>query len=157
MQAADQGYPKRKSPRIPRYDYSTVNSYFITICTHEKKCIFWANGELNAYGTIAKQCFLKIPKLHSGYRIDHFVVMPNHIHAIITIEQQGAQTVSYVIGQYKSAVTRMIREIAPGETVWQRSFHDHVIRNQERYDLIWNYIENNPLRWKEDCFYSVEM
>ena len=157
MQTNEKGYQKRKSPRIPQYDYSTVNSYFITICTHEKKCIFWTNGELNEYGTIAKQCFLRIPELYSGFHIDHFVVMPNHIHAIITIELQGAKTVSYVIGQYKSAVSRLIHQTAPGVAVWQRSFHDHVIRNQERYDLIWNYIENNPLRWKEDCFYSVEM
>ena len=107
--------------------------------------MFWTNGELNVYGTIAKQCFLRITELHYGFHIDHFVVMPNHIHAIITIELQGAKTVAYVIGQYKSAVSRLIHETAPGMDVWQRSFHDHVIRNQERYDLIWNYIENNPL------------
>ena len=154
MQPVEMEYPVRKSPRIPRYDYSTVNSYFITICTHDKQCIFYSGGSLNAYGTIVKECLAEIPGRYDGYKLDKFVVMPNHIHAIITIETEGSKGLSYVIGQYKSVTAKLIRKLEPELMVWQRSFHDHVIRNQVRYDLIWNYIDTNPLRWKGDCFYS---
>ena len=54
------------------------------------------------------------------------------------------------------SVTRQIHEINPGMDVWQRSFHDHVIRNQKQYEKIWEYIENNPLKWDEDCFYIAD-
>ena len=154
MHTAEDKYPVRKSPRIPQYDYSTVNSYFVTICTHEKRCIFYTKGTLNRLGLVAQECLFEIPKRYAGYRIDKCVVMPNHIHAIITIETTGEKDLSYVIGQYKSVTTKRIHQIYQDLVVWQRSFHDHVIRNQKRYDLVWNYIENNPLKWKEDCFYS---
>ena len=154
MQPDENIFPVRRSPRIPRYDYRTVNSYFVTICTHEKKCIFYSGGQLSECGLIAEECLRQIPGRYPGYRIDHCVVMPNHIHAIITIETEGAKALSYVVGQYKSAVAKLIHRKNPGIAVWQRSFHDHVIRNQKRYELIWNYIETNPLRWNEDCFYS---
>ena len=111
---------------------------------------------MNERGLIAKNCLDQIPEHYPGYRLDHCVVMPNHIHAIITIEVVGAKGLSYVVGQYKSVVAKLIHRKDPGLAVWQRSFYDHVIRNQMRYDLIWNYIETNPLRWNEDCFYSSE-
>ena len=153
MQTVEETYPIRKSPRIPQYDYSTVNSYFVTICTHERRCVFYTKGRLNPLGLVAQNCLLEIPKRYVGYRIDKFVVMPNHVHAIITIDAAVGKNLSYVIGQYKSVVSKVGHQLYPGLEVWQRSFHDHVIRNQRRYDLIWNYIENNPLQWKEDCFY----
>ena len=59
-----------------------------------------------------------------------------------------------IVAQYKSGVTRKIREILPDMRVWQRSYHDHVIRDQKGYEKIWTYIENNPLKWEEDCFYQ---
>ena len=153
MQQVENKYPVRKSPRIPRYDYGTVNSYFVTICTHEKKCIFYTGDVLNVRGEIVQECIEKISKLYAGYRVDKYVVMPNHIHAIITIDAVGAKELSDVIGQFKSVTAKRIRRCDPELQVWQRSFHDHVIRNQVRYDMIWNYIETNPLRWKDDCFY----
>ena len=144
--------PKRKSPRIPNYDYSSVNFYFVTICTHEKRCIFGNPGEPNRMGIIAEDCLLKIPKLHPEIRLDQYVVMPNHIHVIFDVQDSKAD-LAVVIGQYKMSVTKKIREIIPELTVWQRSFHDHVIRNQSRYERIWCYIEDNPRKWEEDCFY----
>ena len=146
--------PKRKSPRIPGYDYSTVNFYFITICTHEKQCIFWNSGNLNWMGKCAEECLLKITELYPQIRLDKYVVMPNHIHAILDVQEQGLKTdLPVVIGQYKMAVTKRIRSEKPGFQVWQRSFHDHVIRNRKSYEKIWTYIENNPAKLEEDCFY----
>ena len=149
--------PKRKSPRIPGYDYSSVNYYFITICTHEKRCIFGNPEELNWMGRCAEDCLRMIPQLHPGILLDKYVVMPNHIHVIIDVQKSEKQTDLYVvIGQYKMAVTKRIRYKKPTFEVWQRSFHDHVIRKQSTYEKIWNYIEDNPRKWKEDCFYVTD-
>lgn len=145
--------PKRKSPRIPGYDYSSVNFYFITICTSEKKCIFGNKGILNWMGKTAEENLLQIPELNPGICLEKYVVMPNHIHAVLSIQQQGKYNMATVIGQYKMSVTKRIREKKPGIQVWQRSFHDHIIRNQGSFEKIWTYIENNPLKWEEDCFY----
>ena len=150
---------KRKSPRIAGYDYSTPNYYFITICTHKKTCIFGSPSNLNQYGKIAEDYLLKIPEIHPTVRLDKYVVMPNHIHGIFIIEkpehEQALQDLSVILGQYKMSVTKKIRMRNPEMTVWQRSFHDHVIRNQAGYEKIWMYIENNPIKWEEDCFYCT--
>ncbi len=144
---------KRKSPRISHYDYSTQNYYFITICTHAKKCIFGEPMMLNQFGNIAKINMEAIQTHYDKIHIEKYVVMPNHVHFILVLKENCVIRADQVIGQYKSGVTRQIRKIAPGTEVWQRSFHDHIIRNQVQYERIWQYIENNPLRWQEDCFF----
>ena len=146
--------PKRKSPRISGYDYDTPNYYFITVCTHEKQCLFGDPEKLNCNGIIVKKCLEKIPSISPGIMLEKYVVMPNHIHAIFVIQGEKNQTnISTVIGQFKMSVTKEIRKGEPKKEVWQRSFHDHVIRNEADYQRIWTYIENNPQKWEEDCFY----
>ena len=144
--------PKRKSPRIPGYNYASVNFYFITICTKKKKCIFGQPGVLNWLGKCAEDNLHMISKIYPDIRIDKYVIMPNHIHVIFDI-QEGKTDLAVAIGQYKMSVTKKIREKIPYFQVWQRSFHDHVIRNQAEYENIWLYIEGNPSKWEEDCFY----
>ena len=99
----EERFPKRKSPRIPGYDYATPNYYFITICTHEKNCIFWSGGKLNTFGQIAFDAAMQISAHFPGNRIDSFVVMPNHIHMILVVEPGGTDA-TVVIGQYKSHI-----------------------------------------------------
>ena len=149
----DDRFPNRKSPRLKDFDYATPNSYFITVCTFDKKCIFWRDGVLNEFGTMVFQGIMEIPKHFPNNPVEKFVVMPNHLHMILTVEPGGA-SVSTVVGALKSHVTKQIHEICPEIKVWQASFHDHGIRGQKDYDRIWEYIENNPLRWNEDCFYT---
>lgn len=144
----------RKSPRIKNFDYRTENYYFITICTHQKRCLFYSDGKLNDYGIAAQDCLLQIPMRFAGYRIDKAVVMPNHVHAIIALESKAQQDLPTVIGLYKSAVSKRIHLLEYWEPIWQRSFHDHIIRNQAYYEKIWTYIDTNPLKWHEDCFYT---
>ena len=144
--------PKRKPTRIPNYDYATPNYYFVTICCHEKACIFGSVDQLNRYGKIAKAYLEHITSVFPGIIVDKAVIMPNHVHAIVVLQDDGIN-LSTVIGQYKSAVTKRIRENEPGKIVWQRSFHDHIIRNQEGYERIWSYIDTNRYRWKDDKFY----
>ena len=96
---------------------------------------------------------LKISDIYPQVRVDKYVIMPNHVHLILVVES-GLQTrITHIIGQYKMSVTKEIRKCCPGFDVWHRSFHDHIIRNQKSYGKIWEYIENNPLKWEEDCFY----
>ena len=146
-------FKRRKSPRLPNYDYENHNYYFVTICTHEKRCLFGNAADLNRYGKVAEEAIENIRK--QNILVEQYVIMPNHIHMIIVIgcgisEKKRLDT---VIGLYKSGVSREIHKFDPNITVWQRSFHDHVIRNRKSYEKIWEYVTYNPQKWKEDCFY----
>ena len=145
-------FPVRKNPRLTHYDYTSYNYYFVTICTYNKQCIFGSPVSLSAIGKIAADCMAKIPIHFPGISIDKWVIMPNHVHAIVVLPGNSA-ALSTIIGQYKAAVTREIRAFDSDMQVWQTSFHDHIIRNQADYERIWLYIEVNPARWMDDCFY----
>ena len=142
----------RKSTRLQKYDYSSNNYYFITICTHNKKCIFGTIESLNVNGEIAKKELELIPQRYEGVYLDNYIVMPNHIHAIIVLENQK-KSLSEIIGLYKSGVSKKIREKNGSVQVWQRSFHDHIIRNERSYLEIWEYVTYNAQKWERDCFY----
>ena len=148
----DDRFPKRKNPRLPQFDYSQPNYYFVTICTWEKACILGAPAHLSPYGSVAQNCLPEIEAHFQGVILDKWVVMPNHIHAIIILP--GGINLSTVIGMYKSAVTRQIHKTDPSLRVWQNSFHDHIIRNSSDYERIWSYIDGNPQKWEADCFYN---
>ena len=143
----------RKSPRIPQYDYSTNNYYFLTICTHNRKCIFGYPGQLNELGQIVQRHIEQLSSHYKGVKMDKYVVMPNHVHMILYISIDKEADVTQIIGQFKSGVSREIRKKFPDIVLWQRSFHDHVIRSQEDYEGIWLYIDANPQCWQKDCFY----
>ena len=145
-------YPQRKNPRIKGYDYATPGYYFVTICTYEKMRYFGMPQRLNALGKLAQKAFSQIPEHFQGVHVDKFVVMPNHVHAIIVIEEYGV-SLSTIVGAYKSYVTREVHKIKPDIKLWQVSFHDHGIRDQRGYEKIWEYIDTNPLKWESDCFY----
>ncbi len=149
--------PTRKLPRLQQYDYSKQNYYYVTICTHEKSHLFGSFNNLNQFGKIAQAELLNIPTHFDGIKIDKYVVMPNHIHAIIIIGCNGEAersrpfpTLSTVIGLYKSGVSKLIHEIEPQIPVWQKSFYDKIIRNEQGYQEVWQYINENSLKWQED-------
>jgi len=153
--------PTRKSPRLKGYDYSNENYYYVTLCTHAKKCIFGAADQLNAFGKIARQELVDISSHFNGIQIDKFVIMPNHIHAIIIVgcvddieKVKPFPTLSLIIGLYKSGVTKKIHDINPETEVWQKSFYDEVIRCEQGYRKIWEYIDGNPLLWQLDEYHA---
>ena len=159
--------PKRKRARLKDYDYSQNGAYFITICSHNKQCIFSnivgqglapAEIKLSALGKIANTEILDLENRYESIRIDKYVIMPNHIHAIIMIQNDTAgaspcPTLSDIVCAFKSMVTRNYHSTGLCQKVWQTSFHDHVIRDEQDYLKIWNYIDTNPQKWNEDCFY----
>lgn len=87
--------PKRKPNRLPDYNYSTPNAYFITICTKSRKNFFWTDASANvanvdeipltAYGRIVRQAILDVPGHYASVSVDHFVIMPNHVHLLLQI------------------------------------------------------------------------
>ncbi len=152
-------FPQRKRTRLEGYDYSSPRYYFVTICSFEKKHVFGPCGNASKYGEIAARHISNISSHFEGVRVDKYVVMPNHIHMIVVIGCDDTErsrpfpTLSTIVGQYKSGVSREVHTIAPRLKVWQKSFHDHVIRNHNDYMMIWQYIDTNPATWEKDCFY----
>ena len=142
----------RKSARIPNYDYSSRNYYFVTICSNKRRCIFGDPDHLNFLGKTVEENIVRLSSHYEAVRIDKYVVMPNHVHMIVVLESQR-DNLNQIIAQYKSGVTRVLRKSGYEMDVWQRSYHDHVIRNQQAYEKIWLYIDSNPMNWKKDCFY----
>ena len=100
---------------------------------------------------------MNIEKHYPDIKVDKFVVMPNHVHMILAVgcyeKRKGKTNLNTVVGLFKSGVSREIHKYDPDLVVWQRSFHDHVIRGQMDYQKIWSYIDTNPMRWDSDCFY----
>ena len=152
---------RRKPNRLSGYDYAAPGSYFITICTanHEplfgricacEDSIISAKMVLNDAGHAAEAAILAIPDHYPGTAVDKYVVMPNHIHLILTIPFQSEKTsgVPNIVRQFKRAVSLQL-----GKSVWQQGFHDHIIRGETDYQEIWTYIDNNPLKWAMDKYY----
>ncbi len=152
-------FSTRKSPRLKEFDYSMPTAYFITICTHEKVCLFGEPDCLNPFGKIADHCIHHIPFHYPCVTVEKHVVMPNHVHMLLFIDsskvsnENAFPNLTSVIGKYKAAVSRAIHHIDPAINVWQRSFHDHIPRNEKALDEIWHYIDDNPRKWDLDRFY----
>ena len=168
--------PQRKRLRLKGFDYSTPGAYFVTVCTHNRKCtlsrVVGAIHEspeiqLTEYGKIVDRLIHTIP-LPSLATIDRYVIMPNHIHLIIIIAEgedlrairesplRGRSVISKIIGHIKMNASKEIHNRYGNVTIWQRGFHDHIIRNQSDYETISKYICENPIVWQYDCFYTEE-
>ena len=161
--------PKRKPTRLKKYDYSTPGAYFVTICTHKKSHIFGKidneQMQLNKLGIIVNNEILLIKSHYSNVQIEKYTIMPNHIHMIISISETERinpfptkkHDISNIIGKFKAGVTRNVGNAfmhsAP-KTIFQSSFHDHIIRDENDYKKIWEYIDTNVKRWENDCFYN---
>ena len=111
--------------------------------------------QLSEYGQAVKKLLLSIPDYYECARIDEYVIMPNHIHFILTLNNDGriisSPTISTIVGQFKRASSKSV-----GFSLWQRSFYDHVIRNRQDYEEIRKYIWNNPQKWEIDELFSLE-
>ena len=141
--------PQRKRNRLPGYDYGQNGAYFITVCTKERKRILSdivgddAHIVPKPIGRIAEKYIRHVPE------IEKYVIMPDHIHMIIRLDD-GAMRASPPTKNRVAGIVRSIKALTTkevGEAVFQRSYYDHVIRNQQDYDEVWEYIENNPRKW----------
>ncbi len=167
----------RRSIRLKGYDYSRPGMYFVTLCTQNRECLFGeiVNSEmqLNEFGKIVDEEWRRSPEIRNEIELDEYSVMPNHVHGIITIigsTNVGAfgerplnvdpnpprlkpKSLGSLITGFESSVTRRINQIrkTPGAKVWQRNYHDHIIRNEKELNIIRAYIRNNPKNWHKDA------
>ena len=164
--------PKRKLQRLKGYSYSANGVYFITLCIKDRKCILskitvgtgvldCPKNILTKYGKIAERNLVNMSEFYETIKVEKYVIMPNHIHMIVRIfakEGEGGQSgtpvptnslLSQFVGTFKRFCNREY-----GANLWQRSFHDHIIRGEEDYKEIWEYIDTNAVRWEKDCFFT---
>ena len=169
----------RRSMRLRGYDYAAAGLYFVTVCAYDRACLFGevvdGQVQLTDAGRILETCWRAIPDHCPHTTLDSWVVMPNHVHGIIVLGATHAGTIHVralhagthvrathasplragslgaIVGSFKSAVTRRINALrGGGGTVWQRNYHEHVIRNERDLRRIRRYIADNPVRWSLD-------
>jgi REP element-mobilizing transposase RayT len=161
---------QRRSIRLPHYDYREAGFYFVTLCVHDRVCLFGeiVNGimQLNECGALVASEWSRTSVIRPQVVLDEFVVMPNHFHGIVmlTVFRRGvlpyarpnfrspSQTLGAILRGFKSTTTKRINEIRDilGAAVWQRNYYEHVVRNDEELQRIREYIVNNPAQWELD-------
>ena len=185
----------RRSIRLKGYDYSQAGLYFITICCQDRVCRLGRieNGVMicNELGEIAYREWMKTAELRPQIELDAFMVMPNHIHGILKINEMDmdtlhspnntgdntgdnmgecnspnntgecnsplrspSNTIGAIIRGYKSSVTKQFGLMGFDEKLWQRNYYEHIIRDEQSYQIISEYIINNPKKWADDKFYK---
>ena len=163
--------PNRKPTRLPDFSYNTPGAYFITICTIQRKNLLSrivGGGALDApenrlttAGAIVEK-YIRSAQSMAGIHVDKYVIMPNHIHLILFVDDTAYSGTSRApsptnakIPHFVSALKRFCnRDI--GENIFQRSYHDHIIRGEADYLKIWEYIDNNPKKWELDRYYHTD-
>ena len=149
-------YIKRKEIRLKEYDYSENGAYFITICTKNRKSILSKIESVGDDAHIVPSDYGQVVEkyLQTINGIEKYVIMPNHIHMIIRIDKgpmwasAPTQSIPTLVRSFKVLVTKEL-----GQSIFQRSYYDHVIRGEWDYRDVWDYIETNPLRWQEDEYH----
>lgn len=168
-------YPKRRSIRLPGYDYTQPGGYFVTLLAHNRASIFGRivdySVQLSALGMILENEWLHLPHRFSHVELDAYVVMPNHFHGIILLNehksdqsqvsreelegfgQPVAGSIPTIIRSFKSSVTlkvRLTRGFPSDMIIWHRNYYEHVIRTPTALDQIRIYIQGNPALWEQD-------
>ena len=161
-------YHNRRSIRLQSYDYSSAGVYFITVCTWNRRCLLssvipgnkfvLADIQLSVFGTIVRGAIEEAEK-RTGFCVQSFVIMPNHIHLLLTIPVGNeVHRVGEFVGMFKSLSVHRWRAVcdqrgAQMGTVWQRNYYEHIIRNEQDYQEKLRYITENPDAWYEDELY----
>ena len=173
----------RRSIRLKNYDYASPGAYFVTMVTHQRQCLFGAIVDgamrLNEWGEIAERCWMEIPQHYPHVILDAFVIMPNHVHGIIILNDNNiptfgtdfvwaknfspiqndrpcgtSQTIGSIVRGFKIGVTKWFRQHTDIYNVWQRNYFERIIRNEMELQRIRQYIVNNPTKWKNDENYQ---
>ena len=163
--------PTRKTLSLQTHDYSQPAAYFLTICTDQKRCRLSRVNDgqvtLTPAGHIVHQSWHDLPTRFPHVIQDVFVIMPNHIHAILFVGAGLAPptvntstgsaaapkvSLSGIVGAFKSISTINTNRLSqtPGDLLWQRSYYEHIIRDAEDMKKVQRYILENPMRWELD-------
>ncbi|MGC2828005.1 MAG: hypothetical protein WB994_00050 [Candidatus Acidiferrum sp.] len=171
----DSGRPARRSTRLQNMDYAQPGAYFVTLCAFCKRCIFGTvetgRMRLSPIGDIVSACWVDLPNHFPGAKVDIFIVMPNHVHGILAIEERTRRavplrddqrfeafrrplpgSVSTMVRSFKSAVTKLVRDGMGDRTmqVWQSNYFERVLRNGDEFANATRYILENPIMWHLD-------
>ncbi len=157
--------PYRQSLRLPGFDYGQTASYFVTICTRSRVPLFGTiqsqTVRLSDLGRIVAEAWLQTSELRPEVSLDAFIVMPDHLHGIISIDgernrprgengyaRRGSRVLGSIIAGFKSTCTLRINlyRQTPKKAVWQRNYFEHIIRSVEELQRVRRYIAENPLR-----------
>ena len=152
---------RRKSVRLPGYDYSQPGAYFVTIVCKNREPVF----EDPVMRTAVEEAWQWLGNKFQDVELDAFVVMPNHVHGVLFITDRAegrsqtaptgvsaAKPLGRLVGAFKTRATSLINAIrvTPTNPVWQRNYHEHVVRIPTELNRIRQYIADNPLKWDED-------
>jgi len=171
--------PQRKPIRLTQYDYSQNGCYFVTICVKDRhemlgRVVYGGDGPysyLSNDGKIVRNDIDVLSMHYTNVFIDKYIIMPNHIHMIIRLvgaplaapaienimiadkagRASAPPTIGTIIRCFKSGVSRKL-----GFSLWQRSYHDRIIRSEKEYQCIWRYIDENPAHWADDEYYPIK-
>ena len=189
--------PSRKPVRLKEYDYSAPGTYFVTICSKDRRCILSiiedvpnnAVGEglappaviLLDAGKSVKSQILDLPNRFPMLSVDRYVIMPNHVHLLLTLRgnpdgtnvlregqapplrtspegthqlTSSGDSIISIVGAFKSLTTIEWHRLGGDGPLWQRSFYDHIVRTEADYRDIASYIDTNPCRWSQDRFFT---
>jgi len=170
---------RRKSLRLKHWDYKTTGLYFVTICINDRKNLFGEikNGKmiLNEAGLMVDKQWQHIFTRFKNSKTQEYIIMPNHFHAIIKIIglplvgtqltairqlDKNTPTLGEIIGPFKSITTnKYIQRVKHSnwqsfdKKLWQRNYYEHVIRDEEDFNRISEYIDTNPLKWELDSLH----
>lgn len=171
------GYHNRRSIRLRNYNYSRPGAYFVTMCIHDRTQRLFGDVVdekmvLNNAGEIVRNEWQKTFQIRNELKMGEYVIMPNHFHGIVIIRdvsvgayrhtplqnpetefRSPSKNIGAIVRGFKSVVTKRINELrkTPGESVWQRNYYEHVIRDGEKSLFqIRRYIQDNPLNWDSD-------
>ena len=165
--------PNRRSIRLRGYDYARTGGYFVTVCIHERQHLLGrvVEGavELNDLGRIVEEEWRRSAQVRQGVTLDVFVIMPNHLHGIVILDEIQRATVAHssrafgkpisgslstIIGQFKASATSRVNAIrgSQGARLWQRNFFETIIRNERALREIREYIAQNPANWDIDPY-----
>jgi REP element-mobilizing transposase RayT len=152
----------RRSLRLKGYDYRGAGAYFLTICAHQRACLF---GEIldgvireNRAGLAVREAWEALPDRFPDIELDAFVVMPNHVHGVVLIgDNHDHDHLSRVVGAFKSLTVYRYNQGVASEgwprydgKLWQRNYYEHVIRNEVTLNEVREYIMGNPGQWLDD-------
>jgi len=152
----DSDQHRRRSIRLPGFDYASFGAYYVTICTAERE--LWlaeivAGVSLpTACGDVVMACWRSLPSRFAGVELDASVVMPNHLHAVLWLpgRDAGGVTLGQVIRAFKAVSARTIRQEVAPSFGWQRNYYEHIIRDDDDLARVREYIADNPARWEDD-------
>ncbi len=159
--------PNRKLNRIPAFDYNQQGAYFITLCTQDRRkilshitvgaglpaCPPEPQVELLPSGIIVDRYIRQMDQFYRHISVEKYIIMPDHVHLLLIIHGQAGRPAPTKENDRNTEVSKFIGTLKRfcnkeyGKNIWQRSYYDHVIRNQRDYNEVWEYIENNPRKW----------